>query len=277
MGWPNVSARRRRAKGLGYALPSALISLRHAPGLLRSLAVAGVITFGAELAYAYLWPTPRQPEFDASIYVSGGEGKVLRAVALGDSTLTAPGLAEANHIWVRSVVRDLAASIGRPVDLRSLGVGGSTSADVLANQLPAALAFQPHVAFVSVGANDLIRGVPAARLARNLDRIVGELRRQGAEVVMSGVGDLGSIPRLAPPLRQMASRLGRRGDRVHAAIADRYDAIKVDQWRSAALEFRTRKDVWSVDRFHPNAAGHEIWARVCWEVVYPLSARFAAS
>lgn len=239
--------------------------------------MAGVVTFGAELAYAYLWPAPRQPEFDASIYVSGGEGRLLRAVALGDSTLTAPGLTRADDIWIRSVVRDLATSTGRPVELRSFGVGGSTSADVLANQLPAALAFQPEVAFLSVGANDLIRGMPVARLARNLDQIVGGLRRQGAEVVMSGVGDLGSIPRLAPPLRQMASRLGRRGDRIHAAVADRYGAIKADQWRWAALEFRTRKDVWSSDRFHPNAAGHDIWARVCWEVVEPLASRLASS
>lgn len=236
-----------------------------------------MITFGAELAYAYLWPVPRQPEFDASIYVSGGEGRLLRAVALGDSTVTAPGLTHADDIWIRAVVRDLAASTGRPVDLRSFGVGGSTSADVLADQLPAALAFRPDVAFLSVGANDLIRGMPVARLARNLDQIVGELRRQGAEVVMSGVGDLGTIPRLAPPLRQMASRLGRRGDRVHAAVADRHRAIKADQWKWAALEFRTRKDVWSLDRFHPNAAGHDIWARVCWEVVEPLSVRFASS
>lgn len=239
--------------------------------------MAGVVTFGAELAYAYLWPAPRQPEFDASIYVGGGEGRLLRTVALGDSTLTAPGLTRADDIWIRSVVRDLAAATGRPVELRSFGVGGSTSADVLADQLPAALAFHPEVAFLSVGANDLIRGMPAARLARNLDEIVNRLRQQRAEVVMSGVGDLGSIPRLAPPLRQMARRLGRRGDRIHAAVADRYGAIKADQWKWAALEFRTRKDVWSLDRFHPNAAGHDIWARVCWEVVEPLSARLASS
>lgn len=246
--------------------------MRYVLAVLRRVAMAGVVAFGAELAYAYLWPAPRQVEFDASCRVGSGQGTPLRAVALGDSTLTAPGLDQADDIWIRAVVRSLAASTGRPVELCSFGVGGSTSADVLSGQLSAALALDPHLAFVSVGANDLIRGVPARRLARNLDEIVARLRENGAQVVMSGVGDLGSIPRLAPPLRQMASRLGRRGDRIHAVVAERHRAIKADQWRWAAQQFRTRKDVWSADRFHPSAAGHEIWASTCWEVVEPLSA-----
>jgi lysophospholipase L1-like esterase len=245
------------------------------PVVLRKAAMAGLIAFGAELAFAYLWPALRQPEFDASCFVGLGEGEPLRAVALGDSTLTAPGLNRAEDIWIRAVARTLAERTGRPVDLRSFGVGGSTSVDVLRDQLPSALALRPHVAFVSVGANDLIRGSPARHLAHNLDAIVGPLRNQGAQVVMSGVGDLGSIPRIAPPLRQMASRLGKRGDRIHAAVAERHGAIKADQWRWAAQQFRTRKDVWSADRFHPNAAGHEIWATTCWEVVEPLCSGLA--
>ncbi|MFP3915700.1 MAG: GDSL-type esterase/lipase family protein, partial [Actinomycetota bacterium] len=98
---------------------------------------------------------------------------------------------------------------------------------------------------------------------------------QGARVVMSGVGDLGAIPRLAPPLRQMATRRGRRGDQVHARVAERHGAVKADQWRWAAGEFRTRPDVWSPDRFHPNAAGHGIWARTCWEALEPLCGELA--
>lgn len=273
MVWPSASVRRRPAEGLSPILTS----LRFLPILARRLIAAGVVTFGAELAYAYFWPAARQPEFDASFQVADGQGDPLRAVAVGDSTLTAPGLTRPDDIWIRAVIRDLAASTGRPVELRSLAVGGSTSRDVLRDQLPAALAFRPQLAFVSVGANDLIRGIPAVRLSRNLDQIVGALRGRGAEVVLSGVGDLGTIPRLAPPLRQMASRLGRRGDRLHGAVAERHGAIKADQWRWAAGEFGTRRDVWSSDRFHPSAAGHDIWARTCWEVVEPLCARLSPS
>lgn len=224
--------------------------------------MAGMAAFSAELVYAYLWPAPRQPEFDCSLRIETGTLPALRVVALGDSTFTAPGVERAEEVWIRPVLRHLAEATGRTLEFESMAAGGSTSTNVLAQQLPRALASRPDVVFLSVGANDLIRGMPTRRLEQNLDEIVGALRRQGAEVVMSGVGDLGTIPRLAPPLRQMASRLGRRGDRVHARVAQRHDAIKADQWRWAAGEFRRRRDVWSADRFHPNAAGHRIWARV---------------
>lgn len=241
--------------------------------LLRKLATATVAAVGAELAFAYLWPAPRQPEFDPSgIFGEDHPGPVLRVAAMGDSTLTAPGVTAADEIWVRHVARRLGDETRRPVELRSYGVGGSTSLDVLVEQLPQALEYAPDLALVSVGANDVIKGVPMRKLHENLDRIVAALSDQGARVVLSGVGDLGTIPRLAPPVRQMASRLGRRADRIHRQVAERHGVVKAEQWRWAAGEFRTRRDVWSPDRFHPNAAGHVIWANTCWEALEPLCA-----
>ena len=136
--------------------------------------------------------------------------------------------------------------------------------------MAAAVDFAPHVALVSVGANDVIRGVPMRRLEANLDRIVSALTDHGALVILSGVGDLGSIPRLAPPLRQVVTRLGRRADRVHSLVAERHGAIKTEQWGWSNEQFRTRRDVWSGDLFHPNAAGHLVWAETCWEAMVPV-------
>jgi lysophospholipase L1-like esterase len=236
----------------------------------RKLAVAGVVTVGAELALAVLWPAPEQPEFDASGSFGSSRREPLRLAALGDSTLTAPGVVGRDEIWVSVVADRLSTHLDRGVDLLSLGAGGATAAAVMRDQLPAALEFSPHVSLLSVGANDVMRGVPMRRFMGELDMIVGELSRQGSAVVMSGVGDLGAIPRLAPPLRQMASRLGRRADRIHAEVARRHGAVKADQWSWAASQFRTRHDVWSLDRFHPNAAGHQIWAEVCWAALSPM-------
>lgn len=244
--------------------------MRAVGAVVRRLGLAAVLAVGAEVAFAYLWPAPRQTEHDASFRIGNGSGEPLRLAALGDSTLTGPGVEDPDDIWIRSVARQLADKTGRPVELLSLGVGGATSADVARNQLPAALDFGPHLVVLSVGANDVIRGMPMRRLASNLDLIVSGLRQAGSQVIMSGVGNLGTIPRLAPPLRQMAARLGKRADRVHQRVAERHGAIKAEQWRWASGQFQTRSDVWSADRFHPNAAGHQIWATTCWEVVEPL-------
>lgn len=245
-------------------------------GMARILAMAGAVTLGTELALALLWRAPQQTEFDASGTFGPVRPEALRLAALGDSTLTAPGVLDADEIWVRVVAERLSQRLDRQVDLRSFGVGGATAADVVRDQLPAAIAFSPHVSLVSVGANDVIRGVPMRRFQRSLEVIVAELRREGSEVVLSGVGDLGTIPRLAPPLRQMVTRLGRRADYIHGDVARRHGASKADQWTWSAAEFRSRRDVWSADRFHPNAAGHQIWAQVCWEALDPLVSEAAS-
>lgn len=241
--------------------------------LVRRLAVAGAVTVGAELAVALLWPAPEQPEFDPSGRFGPPAEAPLRIGALGDSTLTAPGVDDPDQIWVRVVARRLAECLGRPVELRSWGVGGATAATVLASQMESAILFRPDLTLVSVGANDALRGIPMHRFERHLNTVVGGLTEAGSLVITSGVGDLGSIPRLAPPLRQMVSQIGRRADRVHERVAEGHGAVKADQWSWAAAEFRGRADVWSADHFHPNDKGHAIWAETCWESLEPLLTR----
>lgn len=236
----------------------------------RKLAVAGALTIGAELAAAVLWPVPEQASFDASLSIPGSKGsRPLRVAALGDSTLTGPGVEGSDEIWVQVVAHRLAAELDRGVELKSFGVGGATAAEVVADQLEPAIAFAPHLALVSVGANDVIRGVAMRRFGAQLDRIVCELTDAGAVVWCSGVGDLGTIPRLAPPLRQVVSRLGRRADRIHASVANRHGALKAEQWTTSRDLFRTEKHLWSSDLFHPSAAGHLVWADTCWESLQP--------
>lgn len=241
---------------------------------LKRTAQLGAATLGLELAVAVLWPAPPQDQFDPSGTYGTGPGVPLRVVAVGDSTLTAPGVRDESEIWVAEVCRRLSESTGRAVELGSFGVGGATAAQVAETQLASALAFEPDLALVSVGANDVIRGVRWSRLVADLDHIVSTLVESGAPVITSGVGDLGSIPRLAPPLRQMATALGRRADRAHGVVANRHSAVKALQWDWAAREFRTRSDIWSIDRFHPNREGHLIWADVCWEALQPLLPRW---
>lgn len=156
------------------------------------------------------------------------------------------------------------------MELRSYAVGGSTARDVVVDQLDGAVRFGPDLALVSVGANDVIKGVPLRRFAEHLDTVVDRLSSVAETVVTSGVGDLGAIPRLAPPLRELVARRGLRADQIHTDVTVAYGALKVDQWAWASTEFRTRRDVWSRDHFHPNEKGHEIWADVCWETVGPL-------
>lgn len=236
--------------------------------LLRRGAVAGVTLIGLEAAYALLRPVPLLEQFDPSGEFGDPSNPTLRIAVLGDSSVTAPGVAGPHEIWVSLICSRLADT--RHVMLKSLAVGGSMAHTVIDEQLAGALDFGPDVVFVSVGANDAIKGVPLQRFEKNLDSLIGALVESGAEVVQSGVGFLGTIPRLYPPLSTLMERRARRFDDVHRRVAEIHGTAVVDQRSDDASVWRLDRSLWAEDFFHVSAAGHARWANTVWETVGPL-------
>ncbi|MGQ0847658.1 MAG: SGNH/GDSL hydrolase family protein [Actinomycetota bacterium] len=236
--------------------------------LAARLAAAGLGAIAVELAYAILRPTPRVVEFDPSGRVGPTGGKHLSMVVLGDSSGTGPGVGGHHEIWSHRVARRL-ANDGFLVDLYSLAASGATSAEVLAEQVPAAEKLRPDLAFVSVGANDVLHQVPLRRFEANLDRITGRLRSVAPVLILTGVGDLGTIPRLLPPLRQFISHRARTADAIARRVAERHGITKAELWGEVAVAFRDRA-IFSDDLFHPKGAGHAIWADMAWAALSPM-------
>lgn len=234
----------------------------------RRGAIAGLAVLGVEAAYAVLRPAPRLEQFDPSGAFGDPSNPTLRVAVLGDSSVTAPGVTGAHEIWVSRVCDRLAQ--GRHVILRSFAVGGSMAHHVVADQLDDALAFQPDVAFVSVGANDVIKGVPIRRFESNLDHLVSRLTAGGARVILTGIGVMGTIPRLYPPLSTMMSRRAERFDRVHWRVGSAHGAAVIDQRADDPRVWNTDRSLWAADYFHVSAAGHARWADTAWRTVGPL-------
>ena len=219
-----------------------------------------------EAAYAVLRRVPFQEEFDASGSVGPVDGKPLLIVVVGDSSCTGPGVGEPSEIWCRLVASRIAER-GYRVTLKSFAVGGATSSSALQTQVPEAETVDAALTFVAVGTNDVIHQVSLSALEKNLDETVKRLSRVSKQVVVAGIGDLGTVPRLLPPLRQLASRRGRSADAVQARVAERHGAIKADLWGAAAEAFRTDPSIFSADLFHPAAPGHLVWADAAWEAL----------
>lgn len=231
-------------------------------------ALAGAVVLGLETAYALLRPSPDLEQFDPSQRFGDRDGPPLRVAVLGDSSVTAPGVAGPEEIWISHVCNRLAADWH--VEMRSFAVGGAMVKDLIEEQMEDAILFGPDLVFVSVGANDAIKGVLRRRYARDLDFLIGELTKTGAIVVQSGVGDLGTIPRLYPPLRHLISRRALAFDRVHWKVAERHGSTVVDQ-RSDDLEvWYSDRTLWADDLFHVSADGHARWAQIVWRTLDPL-------
>lgn len=241
------------------------------PRLVIHGVTAGAVLLGAEAAYAVLRPVPRLAEFDPTGVFGDPGHPSLRVAVLGDSSVTAPGVSGPHEIWVSLVCRRIAET--RHVTLRSFAVSGSRAADLVSSQLEPALVFDPDLVIVSVGANDVIRGVGIRVFERHLEDLVTALDETGALIVLSGVGDVGTIPRLKPPLRNVMTRRSARFDRVHHDVAARHGAHVVEQRNDNPAVWYSDRGLWSPDLFHVSAAGHQRWAAATWRTIEPLIGR----
>jgi lysophospholipase L1-like esterase len=227
--------------------------------------VSSLPVLGAGFVALQVWRTAHRPDLpsftnqDISATFGDPTAPRLRVVAVGDSSLTAPGIDDLDDVWLRRIARSYTDR--HLVELISLGVGGSRARDVVEGQLDAAVALRPDVAVVTVGGNDAIRLEPVRRYAANLETIVGRLEGVSGAVVLAGVGDLGTIPRLPSSLRPYLSRRSNTFDRACLRVAVSHPrAVKAPARRKSATAFRVDPTLFSPDQFHASAAGHAMFA-----------------
>lgn len=152
--------------------------------------------------------------------------------------------------WADRVAAALAATDGG-LRYANLAVRGRRLDEVVAEQLPVALALQPELVSFHAGGNDVLRPrVDLRELARGYDAAVARLRATGATVVLFTVLErAGGTGRLADALarRFAAFNVGVR------RTAERHGATLVDVGDVPALHDRR---LWDEDRLHLAPAGH---------------------
>lgn len=187
-------------------------------------------------------------------------------VAVGASETVGVGAADpAREAWPR-VLRDRELPDATFVNV---GVSGATVRAALDRQVAEALAAEPDVVTVWLAVNDLATLVPVADYERQLQRLVGLLRREGrTEVLVGNVPDLWRLP----AYRACLPGAG-RGDvpcglpavpaqgQVRAVVADFNAAIeRVALAEGARLVDLSGEDdltgLTANDGFHPSSRGH---------------------
>jgi acyl-CoA thioesterase-1 len=202
-------------------------------------------------------PTQRPPAAHIEIYGDATARRQVRVVALGDSTLTGPGLSCPDDVWLPLALRDLGGELR--FEYVSLAVGGSRAADVL-TRVPDALRLDPDIVVVAVGANDALHAVPLRQTRERLDSTISRLLRSVDVVAVANVGDLGNVARVPSPLSSAIRLRGRRTTRMIERVVEGHDGAVLLDVTSANSAFRDR-DVFTPDLFHPGIEGHRAWAR----------------
>lgn len=151
--------------------------------------------------------------------------------------------------WADLVAAALAVRAGGDFRYANLAVRGRLFGRVVAEQVPAALAMRPDLVSFAAGGNDMLRrNFDADALEERFDKVVGDLRGTGADVLLFRF----NIARL-PAQRWMAPRAAAFNQAI-ADTAARHGAKMVDLISDDAFR---NPHLWSVDRLHLSSAGHQ--------------------
>jgi lysophospholipase L1-like esterase len=184
-----------------------------------------------------------------------GRGKPLVLTVLGDSSAVGLGVdrsTETPGVLIAAALTELAE---RPVRLVRLAVSGAVSRD-LDQQVDKALAEQPDIALIMIGANDITSRARPAVSVRHLAEAVRRLTAAGSEVVVGTCPDLGTIRPIAQPLRTFARKWSRDLAAAQTVAVVEAGGRTVSLGSVLGPAFASDRSMFSVDEFHPSAVGY---------------------
>jgi lysophospholipase L1-like esterase len=229
-------------------------------------AVAGTVGGAAVVAAQAIAARTRpyaKPDMRLAMRSSVGSPNrpALRLVLLGDATALGVGVERVSD----TVGGQLAALLAggptvRRIELSSVAVAGSRSADLATQVSRALVGATPDVAVVLVGTNDVTHLARPGEAAQHLAAAVRRLDEAGVAVVVGTCPDFGALRAYASPLRQLAGLQSRRLARQQSAAARIAGATVVDLGAQTGAVFRADAGTLCHDGFHPSADGYRVWA-----------------
>lgn len=236
--------------------------------LTTTVVAAGVLAFAAgtralltrqgAIARARIGKPLGEQSLDADrVWRKSLEGEPITLLLLGDSLAAGLGAEHRKQTLGGRIAKTLARRLERPVCLRTVAVVGSEST-ALAGQLDALPEhYRADIAVIVVGGNDVTHMVSPSAAAEQLEQAILRLQRLGTPVVVGTCPDLGTLQPVPQPLRAILSRMSRRLALEQMKVAWRTGAVPVDLRRAVGPTFHEQPDeMFSLDRFHPSAAGY---------------------
>ena len=176
--------------------------------------------------------------FPLTALAAAGSAEV-RILVLGDSLSAGYGLAAA-EAFPAQLERALREQ-GQRVRVINAGVSGDTTSGGLA-RLDWALAAQPQLVIVPLGANDALRGLDPALAKANLEAILTRLKRDGVGVLLTGMR--------AP--RNLGPAYYTKFDSLYGDLAKKHQ-VPLDPFFLEGVALRPELNL--PDGLHPNSQG----------------------
>lgn len=186
------------------------------------------------------------------VQVLSGKPKI---VAFGDSLTAGFGLAEKESYPY--LLQEKLNAEGYGYEVVNAGVSGDTSLGGL-ERIDWVLEMENvEVLVLELGANDLLRGVPVARMKENLDKIIRKAKAKNVKVLLCGM--------LAPP--SVGADYQRDYTNVFPDLASEH---KVEFLPFILEKIALDKKLNQADGIHPNADGAKIMTENVYKELKPM-------
>jgi lysophospholipase L1-like esterase len=217
---------------------------------------AGVLLRQAAGARKIIPMAEAPPPRGDGLYGPKFPGRALNMVILGDSTAAGYGVHRPRETPGALLATGVSRRMRRPVRLHRLAVVGSMSSG-LPYQVDAALEYQPEVAVIMVGGNDVTHVSARTAAVRHLGDAVRRLRATGCKVVVGTCPDIGAIQPIKPPLRWLARKWSRQlaAAQTVAVVEAGGRTVSIGDLLGPAFEADPVR-MFGSDRFHPSVEGY---------------------
>ncbi len=239
-----------------------MISLLKAAIVVAGIIIVFVLVVGVELLVASRGAPQGFQNPSHAPQLFGHAPTTLTYVVLGDSTAAGQGADYQDGIAV-STAQFLAQK--QSISLINFGVSGARLQQVLSEQLPLAIAQKPDIVLISASANDVTHLTPTATISKQLRQVIEGLIASNChvQIVLTGAPEMGSVPRFAWPLNAVAKlRTGEANAAVEQLATSTGVAFAPIAKETGPAFKRRQSQLFSADRFHPNAAGYRLWTDV---------------
>ena len=193
--------------------------------------------------------------------VFGKSDNKLKYLVMGDSTGAGQGGDYDQGIAV-STAKNLSQNY--EVEFLNASISGAKVSDVITGQLEEGLKFNPDLILISVGANDVVKLTNPSTFEKDLGKLISKIIESNCKtkIVVTGVPEMGAIPRFAQPLRYIAGLQTKNLNNVFDQIIKKYNLAHAPIAKITGPIFKKDKSLFAQDRFHPNNQGYAEWIKV---------------
>ena len=181
-----------------------------------------------------------------------------KIIALGDSLTAGFGLAEKESYPY--LLQEKLNADGHDYEVVNAGVSGDTSLGGLERADWVLEQDNAKILILELGANDLLRGVPVAKMKAHLDQIIRKAKAKNLKILLCGM--------LAPPT--MGSDYQQQ---FTVAFPDLASEHKVEFLPFLLENVALNKELNQADGIHPNATGAKIMTENIYKALKPMLAR----